>query len=193
MDFAVANGMTDEIWVYLGNGDGTFQLPLITLLTKGVSPIYLQTADLRGNGTLDLIVAEFDSSSVGILFGNGDGTFGIEQELAYLPQAPAALVVDDFNHDGKPDITVVMVNRQSAGPYFATFFGDGTGSFSGPYFTYNSLDSFPWNIASGDVNGDGLPDLIVAGPDNTNAQVYLNNGNGTFTAGPDRQIQRHLR
>src|SRR5439155_25144742 len=57
MDFVVANGGTDDLWIYLGSGDGSFQLPRIFLLTKGLTPVYLATADLRGNGILDLIVS----------------------------------------------------------------------------------------------------------------------------------------
>ena len=102
-DYVVANGYTSDLWMYFGKGDGTFELPRIIPLTKGLSPVYVVTADLRGNGTLDLIVAESDTSTIGVLLGHGDGTFGFEQTYS-LPQPPAALVVDDFDHDGKLDI-----------------------------------------------------------------------------------------
>lgn len=81
-----------------------------------------------------MIVAEFDTSTVGVLLGNGDGTFGYEQEYV-LPQPPGALVVDDFNHDGKLDVVSVMVTLNSNGQgvqYLATLLGDGTGSFGAP-------------------------------------------------------------
>ncbi len=47
-DFIVANGGTNDLWIYFGKGDGTFNLPRIIPLTKGVTPVYLTTADLRG-------------------------------------------------------------------------------------------------------------------------------------------------
>jgi len=128
LDFIVANGDTSDLWIYLVNGDNAFRLPRIVPLSKGLSPIFLAAADLRGNGTLDLIVAEFDTSTVGLPLGNGDGTFGYEQSLT-LPDAPAALVVNDFNNDGKLDIATVMVTTVTptgyAVPYVATFFGHG--------------------------------------------------------------------
>ena len=187
MDFVVANGGTNDLWLYLGNGDGTFQLPQIIPLTKGLTPVYLATADLRGIGVLDLIVAEFDTSTVGVLLGNGDGTFGYEQEYL-LPQPPGALVVDDFNHDGKLDIVSVMVtvnNPTTQGvQYLATLLGDGTGSFSTPVISMNpGFYSTADSIASGDVNNDGLPDVLITGPGLENSQVYLNAGDGTFTPG----------
>jgi hypothetical protein len=187
MDFVVANGGTDDLWLYLGNGDGTFQLPRIIPLTKGLTPVYLATADLRGNGILDLIVAESDTSTIGVLLGNGDGTFGFEQDYV-LPQPPSALVVDDFNHDGKLDIVAVMVTvnaTQTAGvQYLATLLGDGTGSFAAPLITMNpGFFSTANTIAAGDVNGDGLPDVLITGPGLENSQMYLNAGDGTFKPG----------
>lgn len=188
MDFIVANAATSDLWIYLGNGDGTFQLPRVIPLTKGLTPVYLATADLRGNGILDLIVAEFDSDSIGVLLGNGDGSFGIETEYA-LPEAPSALVIDDFNHDGKLDIAAVMVTvippTQPGVQYLAALLGDGTGSFGSPVITMNAgFYSTALSISSGDVNGDGLPDLLVTGPALENSQIYLNSGNGTFAPGP---------
>jgi hypothetical protein len=186
MDFVVANGGTNDLWIYLGNGDGTFQLPQIIPLTQGLTPVYLATADLRGIGVLDLIVAEFDTSTVGVLLGNGDGTFGYEQEYL-LPQPPGALVIDDFNHDGKLDIVSVMVtvssNTQQV-QYLATLLGDGTGSFGAPLISMNpGFYSTADSIASGDVNNDGFPDVLITGPGLENSQVYLNAGDGTFTPG----------
>jgi hypothetical protein len=187
MDFIVANGGTDDLWMYLGNGDGNFQLPRVIPLTKGMTPVYVATADLRGNGILDLIVAEFDTSTIGVLLGNGDGTFGYEQEYV-LPQPPAAIVVNDFNRDGKLDIVAVMatVNTpESLGvQYLATLFGDSKGSFAAPLITMNpGFYSSADNIVSGDVNNDGLPDVLITGPGLENSQVYLNAGNGTFMPG----------
>jgi hypothetical protein len=189
MDFVMANGVTNDLWIYLGNGDGTFQLPQVVPLSKGLSPMYLAAADLRGNGILDLVVAESDSSTVGVLLGNGDGTFGYEQTYA-LPEPAAAVVVDDFNHDGKLDIAAVMDTSEdvylatTGVPYLALLIGDGTGNFAAPVITSNyGFYSTAFNLTSGDVNGDGLPDLLVTGPGLENSQIFLNNGDGTFTAG----------
>ena len=186
MDYVIANGLTSDLWMYLGKGDGTFELPVIIPLTRGLSPIYLATADLRGNGKLDLVVAEFDTSTVGVLLGNGDGTFGFEHTYT-LPEAPSALAIDDFNHDGKLDITAVLytVNENIAPvPYIATLIGDGSGSFGTPEITFSpGFVSTAMNISSGDVNNDGFPDVIIVGPGNESSQIYLNNGDGTFKPG----------
>jgi hypothetical protein len=143
-------------------------------------------ADLRGTGILDLIVAEYDTWSIGVLLGKGDGTFAYEQ-IYYAPQPPGAIVVDDFNHDGKLDIACVTdspdINHVS-NEFIATFLGDGGGSFGSPVITLNSgFYSTADSIVSGDVNDDGLPDLLITGPGEEYSRIYLNAGNGFFTPG----------
>ena len=186
MDFVVANGGTNDLWIYFGKGNGTFELPRVIPLTRGLTPVYLATADLRGIGVLDLIVAESDTQTIGVLLGNGDGTFGFETTYL-LPQPPAALVVDDFNRDGNLDIVAVMASasiNDVTNQYLATLLGDGSGSFANPLISTNSgFYSTADSIASGDVNNDGFPDVLVTGPGQENSQVYLNAGNGTFTPG----------
>jgi hypothetical protein len=180
MDFIVANGITNNLWLYLGNGDGTFQLPQIIPLSKGLSPVALAAASLRNNGILDLVVAEAGSSTIGVLLGNGNGTFGNETEYA-VPEPPESVVIDDFHHSGKLDIAAAIDGTTA---YIALLTGDGKGNFGTPVISNNGIfPSSAWNIASGDVNGDGLPDLLITGPGYENSQIFLNNGDGTFTPG----------
>jgi hypothetical protein len=84
LDWAISNGADNSIWLYLGRGDGTSNLPTIVSLT-GIAPTWLTAVSLRGNGILDLVVAEADSSTIGVLLGNGDGTFQPESDYGGWP------------------------------------------------------------------------------------------------------------
>ena len=95
MDWVVANGGANTLWLYLGKGDGAAQNPTIIPL-MGASPVAVAAADLRGNGILDLVVAEADSGYVGVLLGNGDGTFGYETPY-FVTGSPLCLAVAEFN------------------------------------------------------------------------------------------------
>jgi hypothetical protein len=183
MDFAVANGGDNNLWLYFGKGDGTFNLPIIRPITLGQSPVWVATADLRGIGKTDLIVVEADSNSVGVFLGNGDGTF-TEQKLA-LPGSASTLAIGDFNHDGKLDIAV-PINDENSPDYIVVLPGTGTGTFGSPIVTPVSRYAAEifW-VSGADLNGDGFPDLVLtnSGIDVIAVQVFLNKGDGTFTAG----------
>lgn len=179
-DFVVANGGDNTLWFYFGKGDGTFNLPTILPITKGKTPIWITTADLRGVGRTDIIIAEPDSNSVGVFLGNGDGTF-VESSIA-VPDSLYTLTVGDFNHDGKLDI-VVATSGANSSPYFVVLPGKGDGTFGQPILT-PAIGAIFW-VSTADLNGDGFPDLVEtnAGVDFLAVQVFLNNGDGTFSQG----------
>ena len=185
LDWAISNGGDSTIWIYLGNGDGTAKLPTILHLT-GAGPTWITAVDLRGVGKLDLIVSEADSQTVGVLLGNGDGTFQSEAEYV-VPAPPLFVLSTDFTGDGKLDIAVGMMGTAATGPV-AVLPGDGAGHLGSALFTPADMASVGAWLATADFNGDGKPDLVVIDPDDiatphAGAQIYLNAGTGTFTAG----------
>jgi len=187
LDYVVANGGSNDLYMYFGNGDGTFQLPIIVPLI-GISPVALAAVDLRGAGTLDLAVTYSDSQTLGILLGNGDGTFGPESEIVFPPSdMPVAVAAGDFNGDGKTDL-VVGLNTYETGSTnaFYVFLGDGTGKF--PTTIIIPMGPHGWEIANsisvGDINKDGKLDLLINNWNGeTYAEIWLGNGDGTFQPG----------
>src|SRR5258708_22105446 len=73
LDLAVANNGSNNVSVFLGNGDGTFQAT--QSFSAGSGPLSVAVGDFNGDLVLDLAVANGYSNNVSVLLGNGDGTF----------------------------------------------------------------------------------------------------------------------
>jgi hypothetical protein len=180
IDWVVANGGRNTLWVYLGKGDGTSQLPVIYPLL-GQAPVAVAAADLRGIGILDLVVAEADSQTVGVLLGNGDGTFQTEVEY-FVPGPPLTLGVADLNKDGHVDVVVGTTGSSNVNG-FITLLGDGTGKLGFPISAPADGNNPPFvvQMSLADLNHDGLPDIVYADPNgDSGAWVFINQGDGTF-------------
>jgi len=148
----------------LGNGDGTFQ-PAKNYAVPGA--LASAVADLDVDGIADLITG---GNGVSVLRGRGDGTFqnpvvwGVGSEIA---------LVADFNEDGKLDLD------SAARTTINVALGNGHGAFSAPH--EYALGSAPSNVATGDFNNDGKPDIAVTKTNiGGSVAVLLGNGNGTF-------------
>jgi hypothetical protein len=180
LDLAAANRTKEDITVFLGEGDGTFQLsaPIRTEL----SPIALATEDFTGDGHLDLAVVSGGGSNPGelaVLVGNGDGTFQVSQVYA-LSNRPAALSVGDFHENGHPDLAVANDTANSV----SIFHGEGEGSFfSGQPNTGAALGDDPRAAVAADFNQDGLLDFATANAGSNDVTVTLGTGSGQFGSG----------
>ena len=192
-----SNGSVD---VLLGNGDGTFQ-PAVSYGSGGFSAHSVAVADVNGDGKPDAIVANFcvdntspcPGSSVGVLLGNGDGTFQPAVSYGSGVGYGASVAVADVNGDGKPDLVVAnrCVGEFGCNDYpgmVAVLLGNGDGTFQTEisYRDTGGDGGDVFSAAVADVNGDGKPDLLVAnecGSSNCNngsVGVLLGNGDGTF-------------
>ena len=181
----------DGLAIALGNGDGTFQPPIIISLPS--APSASVVADFNGDGKVDIAVSMFGGDgtqtglvqSVAILLGHGDGTFDAPAFYQGLNN-PYGIDMGDFNNDGKIDI--VIRNPEA----LALLLGNGNGTFLPGYVILaepstlisvtppgpilNGLVSF----VIGDFNEDGNLD-IAAGEDGERVDVILGTGTGTFT------------
>jgi len=166
--------------VSFGNGNGTFRSGPKTLTQMRGGCIGL-TADLRGNGTVDLvfaggIVGATVPYGIGVCLGDGNGTFqpvtlyqaGNDIEIGW----PA---VGDLNGDGILDAATIGESG------LWVFLGKGDGTLAPGVLTPFAN---PGNalISAGDFTGDGKLDLVVT--THTGFAVFHGNGDGTFQTPP---------
>ncbi len=171
--------------VLLGNGDGTFQSLVASVVTTDqqhpIAPTIV--GDFYGDGKLDLVVSTYEyRMQVWVLRGNGDGTFQSALDTG-LPGW--ALAAADFNGGGNLDL---LVNGGRTEVGIARGHGDDTFTTTPAY----AAGIHPTAVTAGDFTGSGKDDLVTvdyAG----NVNVLLNHGDGTFHTGLVRSFAREGR
>src|SRR5215469_14569067 len=199
LDAVIAHGCggitcTDgTLSVLLGDGTGAFGAAT-SYASGGAGASSVAIADMNGDHKLDLLTANWCSSvcststptegSVGVLLGNGDGTF--QPAVAYLSggNGTRSIATADLNGDGKLDLVVGnwgTIDGASNKGSITVLMGTGNGSFQKTRTLLAGGNEVP-SIAVADLNGDGHPDVVtadVAGTyhynTNGSVSVFLNN------------------
>ena len=110
----------------------------------------------------------------GVMLNQGNGTFGRPEYASF--ETPRAIAIADFNGDGKADLAVAGTDGQGDN-VVAVYFGNGNGTFSSTPVRYG-IASSGIAIATGDLAGNGLQDIVVT--TGRRIAVLMNNGDGTF-------------
>ncbi len=165
-----------RVGVLLGTGNGTFN-PVVTYDSGGVNALSGVLADVNGDEKADVVVGNCSGYCytqtvlVGVLLGNGDGTFQPAKTYGtgrvggfWLP-----LLMADLNGDRNLDILV-------GGGSLGVLLGNGDGTFQ-PTVTYDASQGVINSLAVTDLNGDGKLDVAAAAG---RLGVFLGKGDGTF-------------
>lgn len=178
----------DQILMVPGDGKGNLILPG-KLFNTGKRPYQrLRSADFNGDGKPDVVTTDQDLNAVTILLGDGKGGF-VEPPGSPFPAgaAPWAVAVGDINGDGKLDLAVLPYGpdvKDSKDFGVTVLLGDGKGRFTkmrGSPFALAGCQG-PDRVAVGDVNGDGLTDIVASCAQNHRLMLYLGTKDEAFQA-----------
>ena len=174
-DLVVTSRSTNTITILLGKLDGSFTAG--ATLATAAGPQGTVIADFNGDGFPDIATAATDSGMVNVFLGDGHGNFPGFPNTSNVdvPGKPVSMVVADFNKDGILDIATSNLDGT-----VSVLLGGSATLISSQFSTAPSLNPGGHGlIATGDFNGDGIPDLAV--PTADRIVIYLGKGDGTFT------------
>lgn len=111
VDVAIPDTFRNSVSVFLGRGNGTFAPPIVSTINlhPGLVPTLTPEAaiaDFNGDGFPDLVVSGGTDRMVHIMLGDGAGHFTTTE--SYPAQIARTIVVDDFDHDGRPDLAITQ-------------------------------------------------------------------------------------
>ncbi len=153
MDLAIADHCKG-VFVFLGDGQGNWRGASSGLPTIGSEDVAL--GDFTNDGCADLVSVAAAEEGVRAFTGNCKGVWRESSDGLSIEEWGNGIDLDDFNNDGNLDV----VAAYSAGP--RVWLGDGKGGWSESSVGLPAPDihGLYWGIATGDLNGDGLVDVV---------------------------------
>ena len=161
--------------VLINKGNGTFS-PAVNYTSGGI-PLGIIAGDLNHDGKPDLIATNggqtcnasfcLRNASIGVLRGNGDGTFQAPVSYA-AASGPNGLALGDFNGDGEAD----LITANTASNSVSVYWGNGDGTFR-PRLDY-VVGKSPYGVGVGDFNSDQKQDLAVSMAGGNNVAILSN-------------------
>jgi hypothetical protein len=196
LDIATDSWGNDNVEVLFGDRQVLLKTPG-PFFKVGKRPYQrLRSADLNGDGIPDIVTTNTEGNNATVLLADGKGGFR-EPPGSPFPcgDNPFGLAIGDLNADGRPDLAIINSPgsmAQGRGRNGLTvLLGDGTGRFTTMKGSPFGAGRIPSRIAIGDVNGDGVNDIVTSDNDDNKVYLFLMGRNGAVLSTTPITVGNH--
>ncbi len=176
-DIAVSNDENDQIIIFFGYGNGSFELARIYSTGYGTRPWAMTAADFDDDKQYEFVVSFWGTGDLAILTEYSAAEFD-DQKRCFTGSAPQpySVTVGDFNNDNRSDIVVANSGTNNVG----ILFGAGDGTFNMQMNYSIGTDFYPQYVITCDVNKDNQLDIVTVDSKVNSISVITGYGNGSF-------------
>jgi hypothetical protein len=186
----------NQVAVLFGDSVSGFKTPAI-FFKVGKHPYQrLRTADINNDGNADIITTNLDAGNATVLLGDGKGNFS-EATASPFPcgDSPFGIATGDVNADGKPDLAIInspaSTSENKGKNGMTILLNDGKGKFimmkGSPFYA----GKIPNRIAVGDVNADGINDIVTSDNDSDNIYIFIMGKDGQLLKSYPVKVGNH--
>lgn len=152
----------------------------------GLGPADVGLAEVTGDANLDVVTLDLDALEIGVLPGNGDGTFEATAAAGAVAGTPVKMLVEDFTGEGAADVAVLDTAADSV----SLLAGDGAGGFAAAVDTVVGTAVVDFNSAN--YTADGARDIAVLGATAPDLQLWFGDATGEFQPGAYTMVNAGL-
>jgi hypothetical protein len=170
LDIVATDAFSAYVNMLLHHSKGTLASEMTYRSADGSRLRCIAIADINNDNRLDIVTANYGTNNVGILLGQGNGSFDNQKMFATGDNShPYSITIGDFSKDGKLGIAVTNYDAKSVG----ILLGDGNGMFVRQTDYETSSNFTPFIVAASDFNNDGQSEIVVAYNDTDDVNILV--------------------
>jgi|GEM_PF-5137546 len=164
------------LYYFTNTGDGGFDSGSFFPNTSASGVTEIVTADINGNGYMDVLSSSYNDNKISIYLNNENGGFLGQTLVSTTGSGARSVVSSDVDQDGDMDIVAAFYLDDK----IAWYPNDGAGNFGTENIISQNIVDGPEKVITADIDGDGDQDVLTASYIDDSISLFRNNGDGTF-------------
>jgi YD repeat-containing protein len=185
------NPSSGRVSVLLGDGSGNFGTQTNYAVGDGARSVAV--GDINKDGKNDIVTANTSSKSISVLLSNSSGSFSrTDIPLNSAIFSLESVILNDLDKDGNLDIITASSSGTNSTGSVSVLLGNSNGTFVTQ--TNYAVGRGVRSVAVGDINKDGINDIVTASPASGGsvASVLLGNSNGSFASATNYRLRSNI-